>query len=230
VEYSGVADGSPSSVLELRMRDKSQQPFTGKDAGKGMWSSSHAGAASANEDEEQQTKASGMCEALFPTKKDYDLHFDQNTCSVCLDEYERGESLRVLPCGHTFHSHCIFPWLTERSPTCPMCNAHFETVLHEEDGEDGAGVSPLPQAEEELPARDHGPSRRQEQQELEDGRLVREAVARRSSSFRRRLFGSLFGTGSSSAANTALTLDDFLDEPLLSTDGFNSGGGSHEMI
>ncbi len=39
--------------------------------------------------------------------------------------------LRVLPCKHTFQSNCIFPWLTERSPTCSLCKAMFEAVQRE---------------------------------------------------------------------------------------------------
>lgn len=33
----------------------------------------------------------------------------ENACSVCSDEDEQGDNIRVLPCGHTFPSHCIFP-------------------------------------------------------------------------------------------------------------------------
>lgn len=65
----------------------------------------------------------------------FDPH--HNTCSICLDEYEPGEQVRILPCLHAYHSDCIFPWLTERSPTCPLCKAMFEAVHDCVDGDSG---------------------------------------------------------------------------------------------
>jgi hypothetical protein len=43
-------------------------------------------------------------------------------CSICIDEFEDGEKIRLLPrCGHAFHTECILPWLTERQGCCPLC-------------------------------------------------------------------------------------------------------------
>ena len=33
-------------------------------------------------------------------------------CSICFCEYAGGEELRMLPCFHEFHSHCIDKWIT----------------------------------------------------------------------------------------------------------------------
>jgi hypothetical protein len=44
------------------------------------------------------------------------------TCSICIDDFEAGERIRVLPkCHHAFHTDCIMPWLTERQGCCPLC-------------------------------------------------------------------------------------------------------------
>ncbi|KAL7545067.1 hypothetical protein ACHAWF_008439 [Thalassiosira exigua] len=134
--------GSPhSSSLELR--DKSSMPYASDDR--------------ADDDLLDHRDDSlpplrgegGLCENLLPAKKP-DLHgderdlldrsrFDHTSCSICLDEYEVGEQIRVLPCQHAFHSNCIFPWLTERSPTCPLCKATFEAVRYEEEEDEEGG-------------------------------------------------------------------------------------------
>ena len=41
-------------------------------------------------------------------------------CSVCTDDFVKGQDIRVLPCGHKFHPECIDPWLLNVSGTCPL--------------------------------------------------------------------------------------------------------------
>lgn len=42
-------------------------------------------------------------------------------CSICRVEYEDGDNLRMLPCGHSFHRDCIDRWLMSSATTCPSC-------------------------------------------------------------------------------------------------------------
>ncbi|CAA2950946.1 RING-H2 finger ATL54-like [Olea europaea subsp. europaea] len=44
-------------------------------------------------------------------------------CSVCLNEFQEDETLRLLPkCNHAFHIPCIDTWLRSHT-NCPMCRA-----------------------------------------------------------------------------------------------------------
>lgn len=44
-----------------------------------------------------------------------------DSCPICLDEFNANEVLNELPCGHCYHIACIQPWLQYRSPCCPLC-------------------------------------------------------------------------------------------------------------
>jgi len=53
---------------------------------------------------------------------------DRTGCSVCLQDFEAGETARSLPgCGHTFHLPCIDAWLL-RHASCPLCRRAVEAV------------------------------------------------------------------------------------------------------
>lgn len=52
------------------------------------------------------------------------IHHDwpmNDSCPICLDEFNQNEVLNELPCGHCYHIACIQPWLQYRSPNCPLC-------------------------------------------------------------------------------------------------------------
>lgn len=45
----------------------------------------------------------------------------QNKCFICLNDFLKGEVVRILPCLHQFHqSECCDPWL-RRKMECPVC-------------------------------------------------------------------------------------------------------------
>jgi hypothetical protein len=46
-------------------------------------------------------------------------------CSICLGEYEDGEEIVQLPCGHLYHEECIDSW-TSNHVKCPLCNLDLE--------------------------------------------------------------------------------------------------------
>lgn len=42
------------------------------------------------------------------------------SCSICTEDFVKGEDIRVLPCDHKFHPACVDPWLLNVSGTCPL--------------------------------------------------------------------------------------------------------------
>jgi len=45
---------------------------------------------------------------------------EERKCMVCLEEFNPGEELRILPCLHRYHKNCIDAWLP-RNRHCPVC-------------------------------------------------------------------------------------------------------------
>ncbi|XP_036315875.1 E3 ubiquitin-protein ligase ZNRF4 [Pipistrellus kuhlii] len=57
-----------------------------------------------------------------------------DVCAICLDEYEEGEQLKILPCSHTYHCKCIDPWFSQAAQrACPVCK---QSVAGTEDSSD----------------------------------------------------------------------------------------------
>lgn len=49
-------------------------------------------------------------------------------CVICMIEFSVGDSIRYLPCMHTYHVNCIDDWLM-RSLTCPSCMEPVDAAL-----------------------------------------------------------------------------------------------------
>lgn len=66
-----------------------------------------------------------------------------STCIICLENYEPGEKLRLLPCQHRYHRDCIGQWLGNRRRLCPVCK-HDVTQPSDTQaaGRGGAGDAP----------------------------------------------------------------------------------------
>lgn len=44
----------------------------------------------------------------------------QEECRVCLEKFQDGDALRILPCMHKYHTLCIDKWF-RNSSACPIC-------------------------------------------------------------------------------------------------------------
>jgi len=49
-------------------------------------------------------------------------------CSICLEEYNHGEILRILPCFHQYHKDCIDVALSNRA-SCPICKLSIQDEI-----------------------------------------------------------------------------------------------------
>ncbi|KAI3665334.1 hypothetical protein L6452_43958 [Arctium lappa] len=57
----------------------------------------------------------------FSNDNDVDESGERVSCSVCLQDFQVGETVRSLPqCHHMFHLPCIDKWLV-RHGSCPLC-------------------------------------------------------------------------------------------------------------
>jgi hypothetical protein len=42
-------------------------------------------------------------------------------CIICLNQFEKGQSLTLLKCGHIYHKSCLELWFNKKR-TCPLCD------------------------------------------------------------------------------------------------------------
>lgn len=42
-------------------------------------------------------------------------------CPICLETFLDEDRVKVIKCGHAFHSSCIDSWLSEKNDVCPVC-------------------------------------------------------------------------------------------------------------
>jgi len=52
---------------------------------------------------------------------------NNNSCTICMDEYEPDADLLTLPCFHNFHYDCVKPWFRTKNE-CPVCRADARKV------------------------------------------------------------------------------------------------------
>ncbi|XP_076585423.1 RING finger protein 150a [Chaetodon auriga] len=61
-------------------------------------------------------------------KGDKEMESDFDNCAVCIEGYKPNDVVRILPCRHVFHKHCVDPWLQDHR-TCPMCKMNILKAL-----------------------------------------------------------------------------------------------------
>ena len=57
---------------------------------------------------------------------EYNLY--NNTCAICLENYETNDEILIFRCNHCFHPDCIEPWISDNN-VCPICKQPiFENI------------------------------------------------------------------------------------------------------
>ena len=42
-------------------------------------------------------------------------------CLICLDEFNHGQRVTMIKCGHIYHKNCLDTWFLKKQ-TCPLCD------------------------------------------------------------------------------------------------------------
>ncbi|GFZ49794.1 hypothetical protein JCM24511_07197 [Saitozyma sp. JCM 24511] len=126
-------------------------------------------------------------------------YFSKDECAICMDSFQKGEVVRILPCGHVFHKEECDEWLMKWRKLCPTCRADVTLPSAAVSGMTLTPVAP--------------PSTGIEVEQPPPPFLSRLNASL--ATLRTRLFGRRSGSGSSSAVSTAA------DEttPLMSDGG-----------
>lgn len=53
---------------------------------------------------------------------------NQDTCAICLEQFQENCEVKKLPCHHIFHPGCVDPWLIRSVGDCPVCKRNVLTT------------------------------------------------------------------------------------------------------
>ncbi len=56
-----------------------------------------------------------------------DIATNISNCSICLENYEKKDSITLTKCSHLFHKECLTKWY-DKNKNCPMCRTEFTSV------------------------------------------------------------------------------------------------------
>jgi len=59
---------------------------------------------------------------------DIKLRSKYETCYICLADFDKDDTIRIIKCEHIFHKDCIDPWLLKESYKCPVCRSDLLAI------------------------------------------------------------------------------------------------------
>ena len=83
-----------------------------------------------NLQDQQIEESNALPKQINAMIKKHKISKSTKKCMICMDHFEKGEIMKLLPCSHYFHSQCLKPWFTGNS-ICPTCR--FNIVDHFQD-------------------------------------------------------------------------------------------------
>lgn len=51
-----------------------------------------------------------------------------NNCTICINQYIKGEYKRTLSCQHSFHKKCVDKWFKYGNTSCPICRKVHQNI------------------------------------------------------------------------------------------------------
>lgn len=59
---------------------------------------------------------------------------NNDNCAICIDNFNKHETIRILKCKHQFHKECIDKWLYSKfleneDLLCPLCQRDLSTAM-----------------------------------------------------------------------------------------------------
>jgi len=79
---------------------------------------STSSAARENDGDEQAKQADAK--NIENGKRTFSEMEEKDRCAVCLADYEEGDEMKRLECGHDYHTNCLKTWFQTKA-TCPIC-------------------------------------------------------------------------------------------------------------
>eukprot|EP00440_Ansanella_granifera_P011419 gb/GFBE01012389.1/.p1 GENE.gb/GFBE01012389.1/~~gb/GFBE01012389.1/.p1 ORF type:complete len:305 (+),score=51.00 gb/GFBE01012389.1/:1-915(+) len=109
-----------SLVQVLSDRENAQRNLAGMQALAELLTTLLPNAGVEQEVVESRTGTMTFNEANMPRSDTGPQDDSERQCMVCLERFQDGENLRILPCLHRYHLGCVDRWLKENRH-CPVC-------------------------------------------------------------------------------------------------------------
>ena len=81
-----------------------------------------------------QSAAHRLAEAGIQANRNADDDMETVGCTICLQDFEPGDTIATLACNHEYHQECLDEWhantlsQSDLTPSCPQCRGNLEVT------------------------------------------------------------------------------------------------------